>query len=514
MKSIYNKIVRSERAQLQNLNDLSDVSLGDPLSDKQVLKRVDNQWTNEELLLKADLADVGTIAVNQTLKLESDQVFHGSDFVSDIQSSGVGSSLINTTSGSTTFLKSVSNGANINFNETSNNISIEATVPVQSVFSRTGAVVAQNNDYSISQIQNSSTLANSANVDINAPSNKQFLEYNSSSNKWQNADNYNYKYIVNQDNQTMTAAFDTIYTGSSNSYTMPNPGLSDVGKKIKFVCANTSNTTISFPTGVFLQSATNFFTISNLGSITFVVASATQWQIDSGYGPWAEIGGSGKAFFKRALTDLDDTNIVTPLNGQMLQYDGTNWKNAPALWDDLRVSMDSTTRQGSRDPTYSKILDNGAGSQGVFLWHFHPNNEEELYFSCQFPHSYKEGTNIFPHIHFMPTTNNAGTVRWGLEYTWMNPNSVFPNTEIIYGERAFNANSRKMHLIQEFNIFSTGPSSAGLDGTGYAISSMLICRVFRNSTHINDNYPDAAAALEVDFHYQKDGNGSNTATAK
>ena len=53
-----------------------------------------------------------------------------------------------------------------------------------SVFGRTGAITAQSGDYNISQITNSSTLASTANVSITSPTNGQILSYNGS--QWVN----------------------------------------------------------------------------------------------------------------------------------------------------------------------------------------------------------------------------------------------------------------------------------------------------------------------------------------
>ncbi len=58
---------------------------------------------------------------------------------------------------------------------------------------------------------------------------------------------------------------------------------------------------------------------------------------------------------------------------------------------------------------------------------------------------------------------------------------------------------------------------AGFDaisGTGKGISSMLICRLFRDVSDPNDTYGADAFVLEFDFHFQIDAPGSFQATSK
>ena len=46
------------------------------------------------------------------------------------------------------------------------------------------------------------------------------------------------------------------------------------------------------------------------------------------------------------------------------------------VWDDLRVSIISTDQGALNAPDMVKMLDDGAGSQGIYALHFDPNTEE------------------------------------------------------------------------------------------------------------------------------------------
>jgi hypothetical protein len=189
-----------------------------------------------------------------------------------------------------------------------------------------------------------------------------------------------------------------------------------------------------------------------------------------------------------------------PRDGDILQYSTTTstWENQPGLWDDIRVPMTSTTRQSSDAPTFSRFKDNGAGSQGVFLFFFANNREEELYFTVQMPHSYEEGSTLYPHVHFVTNSAVAGDVTWGLEYTWANVNDNFGNTTLITSSITIPANTGNKQYVMDIGT--------GIVGTGKLISSMLICRVYRPS----DTYNASVGLIEIDFHYQMCGMGSGT----
>jgi hypothetical protein len=184
----------------------------------------------------------------------------------------------------------------------------------------------------------------------------------------------------------------------------------------------------------------------------------------------------------------------------------------PVMWDDLRVPMSATKLGGSKDPGFAVFKTNGSGSQGTFIFWFDAASEEELYFVAQLPHSYKEGSNITPHVHWVPKADGkAGEkVSWGLEYSWQNMGSTFGNTTIIYT----NTHSPAETLVAERHYRS---DMAAITGTGKTISSMLVCRLFRNATGAGgstDDYTADAGLLEFDFHFQMDTRGSKTIGAK
>lgn len=188
------------------------------------------------------------------------------------------------------------------------------------------------------------------------------------------------------------------------------------------------------------------------------------------------------------------------------RYDGHVWEQPETVWDDLRVPLTSVKLGGSKDPDFAKVLDDGDSSQGVFAYLFSATTEEEVYFAVQIPHSWKHGTQLHPHVHFMPTADGSAgqKVSWGLEYSFCKTGSVFPDTTILYNDTTYYDSDlvEKTHYLTELGEIST----EGID----SVSSMLLCRVFRDATGAGgtDDYASDVALLEFDFHFQMDANGS------
>jgi len=162
------------------------------------------------------------------------------------------------------------------------------------------------------------------------------------------------------------------------------------------------------------------------------------------------------------------------------------------LWDDLRVASQSfKVRAAINEPDFEKVIDNGSGSTGVFGYHFAPNVEQEIFFDVQFPHAWKEGSDVKPHVHWMPTTTNAGNVVFQLEFTRADVNDVFGNTSIITVTDAADGTALK-HQIASFS---------DVDMDGYLLSNMWMCRLSRLGGDAGDTYPDDVVITEFDIHF-------------
>jgi len=179
-------------------------------------------------------------------------------------------------------------------------------------------------------------------------------------------------------------------------------------------------------------------------------------------------------------------------------------------WDDLQVTVViRNTGATTRDPTFTKWFDNGAGSRGVYVYGFGDEgvNEKELTFTMQMAHRQVPTEAIHMHVHWIgDTTADPAVVKWGLEYTWKSPLEVFGNTTIVYATALENdaatGITQYKHNITEFTALTPGVTQDDL-------SSILIGRLFRNSSHADDTYTGGVAGLlAIDAHVLIDSFGS------
>ena len=175
-------------------------------------------------------------------------------------------------------------------------------------------------------------------------------------------------------------------------------------------------------------------------------------------------------------------------------------------WDDLRVEP-VVRGTGAKNPSFAVWLN------GVYLYDFDDataGSEKEVWFSVQMPHSWKEGSTVEPHVHW--TNKTAGTagqvIRWGIEYTKAPIGGTFGATTTIYGTTIVGGGDITVaneHLLTDF---------AGVDMTGDTLSTVIACRLFRNSSNAADTYTGTAGLLYIDWHYEIDSMGSKTELAK
>jgi hypothetical protein len=99
-------------------------------------------------------------------------------------------------------------------------------------------------------------------------------------------------------------------------------------------------------------------------------------------------------------------------------------------------------------------------------------------------------------------------VQWGLEYTWANVGDDVGATTMITGNTPIAAclpATAFKHLLTKLPTMS---------GSGKTLSSMIICRLYRDADAGVDNFAYDAGLFEIDFHYQIDSDGSRTEYTK
>jgi len=239
--------------------------------------------------------------------------------------------------------------------------------------------------------------------------------------------------------------------------------------------------------------------------------------------PGAQFGQFGSVFVQHDLRvdGASDFNSAVEIDGvakigdvaggnyTQIGSDGTlTLVGEATVFDDIRVPVSSTRAGGTKDPDFAVWKTDGS-SQGVFVQWFDKAAEEELYFSMQLPHSWKTGTDIEPHVHWIPKADGSAgaVVNWGLECNWTAIGSTGITTTIIYSSTNHAGDTT---LVADKHYLSDLGMMDGSAITG--VSSMAVCRVFRDATGAlaTDDYDNDAGLLEIDFHYEIDAIGSGT----
>jgi len=184
----------------------------------------------------------------------------------------------------------------------------------------------------------------------------------------------------------------------------------------------------------------------------------------------------------------------------LIEADGTiGFAGDATVWEDLRVPGTSM-HKSANDPDWVSVND----AMTFYALGFDSSSEEQIFFTIQLPHSYKEGSDIYPHIHWVPFSDSSGSVMWQLEYCWENISGTYDSATTISALGPTNE-------IEHQHIITSLPS---IDGTGKTISSILMCRLFRDGGETDDTYPHDGCLLEFDIHFEKDTLGSRQELVK
>lgn len=210
-------------------------------------------------------------------------------------------------------------------------------------------------------------------------------------------------------------------------------------------------------------------------------------------------------------SDLADVEGEATYDGSIFKWDETDQRfEERDEWDDLRITPGSFDRPGVSDPAYVPYYPNGGGI-GVYLPEF--GKDDFASFSIQLPHGYKQGSNIFVHLHWTPgargNEENGSLVGWKIDYTWANINGTFSDMQIANLTDACDGTDHRHQMTPEVEII----------GTDKHISSMLLCNVRRADGGADDTWAGSISGelpllLEVDFHISMDTIGSRTQSSK
>lgn len=183
-----------------------------------------------------------------------------------------------------------------------------------------------------------------------------------------------------------------------------------------------------------------------------------------------------------------------------IEADGTiEFHGDATVWNDYVVPFSAVKTKNTKIPSWESFMGE------IYQYAFDGSGtDQEVGFAIQMPHDW-DGSAIYPHIHWSPSTDDGGAVVWGIEYTWVEYNDTapleFPATITSTTISEELSGDGHKHLITAFNAIT--PS-----GDQDNISSILVVRFFRNSSVTEDDYEHDAFALSFDIHYRLNTLGS------
>jgi hypothetical protein len=164
-------------------------------------------------------------------------------------------------------------------------------------------------------------------------------------------------------------------------------------------------------------------------------------------------------------------------------------------WDDIMFPL-TTAKQGQTDkPPFDT-------NEIAYLF---PSGDTShiMYIVAQFPHSWAEGTNIEPHIHWKQT--QSGSPVFKLDYKWFPIGGSVPGSfnTFVMSNRVFPYTSGSIHQLNS--------GSAPINGSGITgVSSIMLIKLYRDDT----SYTGNVITYQFDIHILKDTLGSRASSSK
>jgi len=168
-------------------------------------------------------------------------------------------------------------------------------------------------------------------------------------------------------------------------------------------------------------------------------------------------------------------------------------------WDDLRFPASVASRPSSNPANDFELTIDSVNFQ-VLQFEDEGVNVDRCFFIAQLPHSWKYGSIIKPHIHWVSEDTTSGNVAWKLFWTKASIGTPFTTSSSSTIFAAKNTSNTYHHLISGFD---------DIDMSGHGLSTIILFQLQRLSTDAGDTLTNKDAyLLEFDIHYQVDKFGS------
>lgn len=189
-----------------------------------------------------------------------------------------------------------------------------------------------------------------------------------------------------------------------------------------------------------------------------------------------------------------------------VEADGTiEFHGTATVWNDANVGGMTLTVPVANQPDEVNFLDEAGGDTGITTWGYAVGEKSSG--AIEIPHDYKEGSDIYFHIHWQGIAAPSGTdyVKWQLIYTVAaaNGEETLDAATTITVETAFDTQ-------YEFKLSSSDPA---ITGTNFQMGDQFLFALERVAA-IGDAYLGDALIATVGLHYECDTVGSRQMLTK
>lgn len=194
----------------------------------------------------------------------------------------------------------------------------------------------------------------------------------------------------------------------------------------------------------------------------------------------------------------DSVNYVEIESDGMIRLEGS-----ATVWNDANVGAMTLTLPAATQPDEDDFEDELGSDTGIATWAFAIG--EKVSGAIELPHDYKEGSNIYFHVHWQGIAAPAGgtdNVKWQLEYTVSSDGETLNAKTTIGKETAIT--TRYAFYLSTFDA---------IVGTSFKIGNQFLFTLSRIAASADDYAGDALIAT-VGIHYECDTVGSRAITTK
>ncbi len=172
------------------------------------------------------------------------------------------------------------------------------------------------------------------------------------------------------------------------------------------------------------------------------------------------------------------------------------------VWDDINLGSAQLSKPASSHPDIDSFVDNTGTDTGIETYAFGVG--EKVHGAFELIHTYKEGTDLKPHVHFQIVDAPSGTdhIRWQIAYTIAKGGAILGATETTEGECAVDT--------QYENYFC---ALDDIDGTDLEIGDQFLFTLERIAS-IDDAFAGDALIQTVGVHHEVDTIGSRQVSTK